>query len=156
MNFAPSREPPREPAPASAPQLARLLIACCALTVLATAFPWIRARFASMWGDFAGPVGAHTNAGFTCVTTCLLTGLLVLAEGRTRPAREAVRTATMLLMAVAGLVLAWRLWEGPGTLAGVAAAHTGWFFVASVSVAAGIIACRLRQLPPQRGDAWPR
>jgi hypothetical protein len=151
MNFAPGGPGRREPAPTSAPRSAGLLLGCCALAAAATAFPWIRVRLSSLWGDFSGPIGMHTNAGFTCVTTCLLTALLVLAEGRTAPAREAVRTGCLLLMAAAGCTLAWRLWDGPGSLRGATAAHTGWFFLSAIAVAAGIVACRLRQQP--RGSA---
>jgi hypothetical protein len=151
VNFAPSREGRRDPAPTPVPWLAALLVGCCALAALATAFPWIRTRLPSLWGELVGPVGARTNAGFTCVTTCLLTGLLVLAEGR-RPV-EAVRTASLLLMGTAGLVLAFRLWDGPGLLRGAAAMHTGWFFVSAAAVAIGIVASRARQQQRCSGDA---
>ncbi len=130
-------------------RLGLLLVGCCALTVLTAAFPWSRVDAAWWFGDFQAPIAVHTTAGFTCLMTCVLTALLVLSEGRTAAAREAVRTGCLLLTSAAATVLLWRLWEGPGYLRGAPTVHSGWFVVAAVAVGAALVFSRLR-LPPRR------
>lgn len=126
-----------------------MLLACCACGVLATAFPWTHVSATRLFGELAGPVAARTNPGFTCATTCLLTALLVLSEGRSRTAREAVRAACVVLMGAACLVMLAHLVGGPTTLRGVEAERSTWFFAAASAVALGFVASRGRM--PRRG-----
>ena len=158
MNFAPGHHPPdgfggfagfgagRWPA---ARTLGRALVACCAVTVVTAAFPWTQIQVTSLWGELQGPIGARTNTGFTCLMTSLLTALLVLSEGRSAPAREAVRSACIVLMGVAALALLWRAWQGPGLLRGGSATHSSWFFAAAVAVGLAVLCSRLRLRRPR-------
>lgn len=151
MNFAPSRRPDDDDGAAAAlppaRRLGRALVGCCAGAVLATTFPWSQVAVPSLWGELHGPIAARTTAGFTCLMASLLTGLLVLSEGRTDSAREAVRAGSFLLMAIAAAALAWRWWQGPGLLHGVTAAHSEWFFAAAGAIAGGVVSGRLRLRP---------
>ncbi|MGE3173552.1 MAG: hypothetical protein AB7O97_13090 [Planctomycetota bacterium] len=153
MNFATAHHRPDRPLwprwPTSRP-LARALLGCCMVAVVTTAFPWVRILVPSLWGEVLGPVAARTDAGFTCVTTCLLTALLVLVEGSGAQTREAVRTGCLLMMAIAAAVIGWRLLIGPGELRGVSMAHSGWFFAAVAAVAVGVVLCQLRLPRPAR------
>ena len=144
MQFLPSARPPEDRRPRGSRGLSRWLLACCAFGAVATAFPWSYVEATHLFGEIAGPIAARTNAGFTCVTTCLLTGLLALAEGRSRSAREAVRVACVFLMGAATLVMAAHLVRGPSELFGVASSHSKWFFLAALAVAGGFGVSKLR------------
>jgi len=154
MRFLPDSRP-RDHRPGDSKRLARMLLLCCACGVFATAFPWTYVAASRLFDEFSGPVAARTNPGFTCVTTCLLTALLVLAEGRSRPSREAVRAACVVLMGAASFVMLAHLVAGPATLRGVEAERSAWFFAAASAVALGFAASRGRM--PRResvsGDA---
>lgn len=149
MRFLPDSRPHGR-TPGSSKRLRRALLACCACGVLATAFPWTYIAASRLFDEFSGPIAARTNPGFTCVTTCLLTALLVLAEGRSRPAREAVRTACVVLMGAACFVMFAHLVAGPATLRGVEAERSAWFFAAASAVALGFATSRGR-MPRREG-----
>lgn len=144
-------QPPRDPSPRSPRRrgLRRALVACCIAAVATTAFPWSFVEASRLFGDVAGPIAARTNPGFTCVTTCLLTALIAISEGRSASSREAVRAACMVLMGAATIVMLWHLLIGPASLRGVEARHSMWFFVAASAVAAGLAVARLR-MPQKR------
>ncbi len=133
--------------------MVRLLLGACALLVVAAAFPWTRIQATSLWGEVELPPAARTTTGFTCVTTALLTALIVLAEGTSQDARQAVRSASLMLMGLSLATLAWRLIDGPGLIRGVSASHTGWFFLALFAAVLGALAARflLQALGPSGG-----
>ena len=143
MQFLPDSQP-RERRHGGSSALARLLLACCFCGVAATAFPWTYVSATRWVQEVAGPIGARTNAGFTCVATCMLTGLLVLSEGRSRHSREAVRTACVVLMGAACLVLVAQWLAVKATFRGADAERSAWFFAAAGSVALGLDASRRR------------
>lgn len=124
--------------------LARLLLLCCSLGVVATAFPWTHVDVVRLFGEFMGPIAARTNEGFTCVMTCLLTALLVLSEGHSQQSRASVRSSCPFLLGTAAVVMLWRMVEGPGEWRGVEVVHSVWFFVASVAVVLGVFVARAR------------
>lgn len=138
MNFA---SPPRGPHGGSswpaARGLARALIACCALVVLACVFPWSHVAYEGLWGRGSGPPALQTNTGFTCLMTCLLTAMLVAFEGSSRATREAARTGCAFMMAAAALAIVLRVLHGAGLLRGVTAVHSAWFYTAAVAVLGG-------------------
>jgi hypothetical protein len=150
MQFLPG-QPPRDPRPHGPRRrgLRRALVACCIAAVATTAFPWSFVEASRLFGDVAGPIAARTNPGFTCVTTCLLTALLAISEGRSASSREAVRSACLVLMCAAAIVMFAHLAAGPDALRGVEARHTTWFFAASLAVALGLFVARLR-MPKKR------
>lgn len=125
-------------------RLAKVLLGCCAFAGFATAFPWIAVESPRLFGWFQGPVAARTTPGFTCVTTCLLTALLLLGEGRDDMTRESVRTACAMLMGAAAVVLVVHFANGPGLLRGVDAEFSTWFFAAVLGAIAGAITARHR------------
>lgn len=130
--------------------LARIVLACCGVAVLAAAFPWTLIEAEHLFGCVTGPIAARTSPGFTCVTTCLLTSLLLLGEGRSDESRDAVRTASALLMAAALVVLVLHLADGPGLLRGVDAEFSAWFFAATLGAAGGALAAGRRLSPRAR------
>jgi hypothetical protein len=150
MQFLPG-QPPRDPRPHGPRRrgLRRALVACCIAAVATTAFPWSFVEASRLFGDVAGPIAARTNPGFTCVTTCLLTALLAISEGRSASSREAVRSACLVLMCAATIVMLAHLAAGPDALRGLEAQHTTWFFAASLAVALGLLVARLR-MPQKR------
>jgi hypothetical protein len=74
----------------------------------------------------------------------LLTGLLAMAEGRSRDARESVRTACLFLMGAATVVMLAHLVKGPSELFGVTATHSTWCFLAALAVAGGFAVSKMR------------
>ena len=144
MQFLPNAQPPEDRGHRGRRGLSRWLLACCVSGVVATAFPWSYVEATNLFGEIAGPIAARTNPGFTCVTTCLLTGLLAMAEGRSRDARESVRTACLFLMGAATVVMLAHLVKGPSELFGVTATHSTWCFLAALAVAGGFAVSKMR------------
>lgn len=120
------------------------------MVLVATAFPWAALAAESLWGQVSMPPAARTSAGFSCVLIALLTALLLLSEGRSHEARQAVRSACLLLMALALAMLGFRLLCGPEPIRGVTARHTAWFFVAVAATGLGVAAARGRLQAEER------
>ena len=106
-----------------------LLLATASLGVLCSVSPWIRVRFSRLWGDHDGPPGWESSAGFTCLCSCALLVMLVFVETDTNSSRLAARPASLLLAALATLAIAFEWYAGPGTLRGVSASWTAWFYL---------------------------
>jgi hypothetical protein len=141
MHFA-SPPPPR---PQRDPGL-RLgfLLLCAGVAALATRWPWSCVRFERLFGAHFGPPGWQSSAGFTCLMTSLMVGALALAESGSPSSRRAVRPGSLLLAAVACAALAATAWRGPGSLGGVTAAWTIWFFVGAIGMVALFVLCMRR------------
>jgi hypothetical protein len=132
----PHREPPRA--------WRRLLLASAGAAAVATALPWVRVEFERLFGRLHGPPGWHSPAGFTCLCTCLLVALMALAETNADATRQAVRPASLMLVAVSAAVLLREWLEGPGTLRGVSATWTIAFWLVAVSVPVLLAVCFAR------------
>jgi hypothetical protein len=143
--MASERDRQREPV---TNRIASLVVGCCVAAVVATAFPWTRGAFENRWGAHDGPLGWRTDAGFTCLTTCLLTVTMVGIEGRSPHNQQTARSTIAILLGIATLTLVIRVWNGAGSLHGVTAEHTAWFAIAAVLVPIAALASgwRLRAL----------
>ena len=144
-------QPPREDrydAPRRRSGWRTALLLAAATGVAAATQPWLRVRFDRLFGDLVGPPGWHANAGFTCLCTCALIGVLTLSESRTRRSQQAVRPACLLLAGLMFAVLLQSHAVGPGRLRGVTATWTGYAYLALAAGAGLLAACatRLRQL----------
>lgn len=157
MQFLPSPEPdPPPPAPERRWWLPAL-IASAVVAALATRWPWIRVEFENLFNRHHGPPGWHTTAGFTCLCTAALVTVMALAETRTPSSRQAVRPGSVMLVALATATLMFELLAGPGTLRGVSATWTPWFFVACAAVPVLLLTClqrwrALRAVPGRSPD----
>ena len=150
LAFAPTPQPPRPPQPAGA-RWRRALLASAAVSAFATTQPWIAVRFASLFGAHVGPPGWQSSAGFTCLCTCLLVAMMALAETRAKSTQEAARPASVLLVALTVLALAYEWRGGPGTLRGVTATWTKAWWLLAASLPALLAACLVRCRPSQAG-----
>lgn len=150
--FAPTPEPPRPPAPAGA-LWRRALLASAALAAFATTQPWIAVRFQSLFGAHVGPPGWQSSAGFTCLCTCLLVAMMALAETRAKSTQEAARPASVLLVGLSALALAYEWRGGPGLLRGVTATWTMAWWLLAASLPALFAACLVRCRAPKAGAA---
>ena len=121
-----------------------ILLVATGAGVAAASRPWIQVRFERLFGEVFGPPAWQTSAGFTCLCTCALVGVMALAETRTRAARQAVRPASLLLAAVMAVVVAGHALAGPGMLRGVSAAWTISAYVGGVATLAVLAACAAR------------
>ena len=129
-----------------------LLFASAALAVFAATRPWLQVRFESLFGAHLGPPGWQSSAGFTCLCSSALIGVLALTETQSTTTREAVRPASLLLATLCGLVLLLQWWQGPGHLRGVSARWTWAFWLALVGVPVLWATCvaRCPRLPGRR------
>lgn len=148
-SIAPMRllpEPTLPPAPAPRPDQrgTRLLLVGVALAMVAALQPWLRVRFDRLFGDGLGPPGWQSSAGFTCLCSCALVGVLTLAESGSSASRHAVRPASLLLVTLSTLVLLGEWWRGPGLLRGVTAQWTLAFYGASLGLGLLLVACGSR------------
>jgi phosphatidylserine synthase len=143
LAFAPTPSPPRRPAPDGA-FWRRVLLASAAAAAVATTQPWVAVQFGRLFGHHLGPPGWQSNAGFTCLCTCLLVAMLAVAETRAKSTQEASRPASAFLTALCAIALAVEWGAGPGQLRGVSATWTAAFWLAAVSVPALLIACLAR------------
>jgi phosphatidylserine synthase len=141
--FAPAPRPPRPPAPGGAGGRRVVLVSAIA-AALATTQPWIAVQFERLFGAHPGPPGWQSNAGFTCLCTCLLVAMLAVAETRAKSTQEATRPASAFLTALCAIALAVEWSAGPGQLRGVSATWTAAFWLAAVSVPALLVACLAR------------
>lgn len=152
LAFAPAPRPPRPPSPRGA-LWRRVLLASAAAAVFATTQPWVLVRFERLFGVHFGPPGWRSTAGFTCLCTCLLVGMLAVAETRARSTQEAARPASAVLVAVSTLALLHEWRDGPGLLRGVTADWTQAFWLLAASVPALLLACLMRCRELARGKA---
>ncbi|MBM3974117.1 MAG: hypothetical protein FJ301_08470 [Planctomycetes bacterium] len=152
LAFAPTPEPPRPPQPVGA-GWRRALLASAALAALATTQPWIAVRFESLFGAHVGPPGWQSSAGFTCLCSCLLVAMMALAETRARSTQEAARPASVLLVGLSALALAYEWRGGPGLLRGVTATWTSAWWLLAASLPALLAACIVRCRVPKTGAA---
>lgn len=144
MQFLPT---PRRPDPAPLrdhPLFRWALLACAASIALCSLLPWIRLHADQLWGSFGDPPGWQSSAGFTCLCTCALVLLLALIEDGSPTSQRAVRPGSMMLVAAAAVAL-WLQWQhGPGTLRGLWASWTGWFYTALVLAPVLLSVCLVR------------
>lgn len=143
LAFLPTPDPMPQPAPASGRWRGVLLVST-ALGAFATTQPWIQVQFARLFGPLQGPPGWQSSAGFTCLCTYLLVATMTLAETSAKVTHQAVRPASLLLVAVSTVALALECWEGPGHLRGVTACWTYAFWLLAGCVPALLMACTLR------------
>lgn len=144
MRFLPDPVPPDPPPLREAPWWTLLLFAGALLTVLATRWPWLCVKFESLFGVHVGPPAWQSTAGFTCLVTSLMIAVMALAESGTAASRLAVRPGSLLLAAIALVVLLVSCVQGPGTLRSVSAAWTPWFYLACASLPLLALACLRR------------
>jgi hypothetical protein len=149
LTFLPAR--PHEFRRPDRRQLGRLLLLACAATAATTAWPWLQAGL----GVHLGEPGWRTRTGFTCLLTCVLLGLLTVIETGSGTAREAVRPASAFVALVMAVVVVADIVDGPGTVRGLAASWTAWFWAAVTGVAAASVVC-WRRLPrrPRPGAGY--
>lgn len=152
LAFAPTPEPPRPQRPAGARWL-RLLLASAAIAAFATTQPWIAVRFQGLFGAHVGPPGWQSSAGFTCLCTCMLVAMMALAETRAKSTQEAARPASVLLVALSALALAFEWRGGPGMLRGVTATWTSAWWLLAASLPALLAACLMRCRAAKPGAA---
>jgi len=141
--FAEPKPPPRHPF-REHPFWRQVLFVAAAITALAAMRPWIEVQFTSMFGEYSGPPGWQSSAGFTCLCTSALIAVMALAETQTMSARQAVRPASFLLAVVMTLSLALHLIRGPGDLRGATATWTYSFYVGASTALTVLAACAVR------------
>lgn len=144
MHFQP---PPPRPGPAPGnehPVWRWLLFASATAGAICSLLPWLRVRFESLFGSHQGPPGWHTSAGITCLCTTALVAVMALAESGTPTSQQAARPGSLILVAVTTLVLGIEWSNGPGTMRGVSASWTGWFYLLLVSLPVLLLACTRR------------
>lgn len=144
MRFRSDPQRPDDP-PRRDPPLWRwtLFLAAATVAVCAT-LPWLQVRFSRLFGDHVGPPGWHSSTGFTCLMTSLFVTVMALAETHTPSSRVAVRPGSLLLVAVAALMLVPEWFAGPGSLRGVTASWTVWFYLLSLGLPLLLAACAQR------------
>lgn len=130
------------------------MFASAAGAVLGTMAPWTRVRFEQLFGEHFGEPGWRSTAGFTCLCSCALIGILTLAEteAETEAAavQQAVRPACLLLVVMTALAMAFECWQGPGDLRGATAAWTYAFYATIACVPFLLFACAARERNRQR------
>ena len=120
------------------------LFAAAATVALCAALPWLQLRFALLFGEHLGPPGWHSQSGFTCLLTSLFVAVMALAETHTPSSRLAARPGSLLLVSVAAATLLVEWCEGPGSLRGMSATWTVWFYALSIGLPLLLGACALR------------
>ncbi len=129
-----------------------VLLVSATLAAFATMRPWVRVQFPQLFGHHVGPPGWQSSAGFTCLCTCALVGMLALAETDSLETHQAVRPASVLLVAISALAFALEWGDGPGHLRGVSAVWTWAFWLTATSLPLLLLACaqRCRALQSRR------
>jgi hypothetical protein len=144
MQFLPTpRRPDPEP-PRDHPACRWLLFASAAAITLCCLLPWVRLQAEQLWGSFGDAPGWQSSAGFTCLCTGALVLLLAMIEDGTPTSQRAVRPGSMMLVAAAGLALLLQWHQGPGTLRGIWATWTAWFYAVLALVPLLLSVCLLR------------
>ncbi|MBX3463036.1 MAG: hypothetical protein KF830_07685 [Planctomycetes bacterium] len=152
MHFLPPPLP-REPQPRRDEPVWRwLLFASAVAAALGSTLPWVRVRFATLFGDVEGPPGWHSSAGFTCLCSSALVLVMALAESGSPASRLAVRPGSLLLAAITALAVGLEWQAGPGLLRGVSARWTACFYLVVASLPLLVAACGRRWLAAT-GDA---
>lgn len=132
----------------------RLLLASAAVGAACSVQPWIRVHVASLFAPFAdvfGPPAWHGSAGFTCLCTCALVGVMTLAETPSHGSQQAVRPASLLLAVLTAAAVVLHASQGPGMLRGVSACWTQSFYAVFAAIAALLAACAMRAASGRRG-----
>ncbi|MEC8251847.1 MAG: hypothetical protein VX044_01450 [Planctomycetota bacterium] len=126
------------------PQWRGTLLVAAATGAVAATRPWVEVKFHRLFGEELGPPAWQSTAGFTCLCTCALIGVMALAETHSRASRQATRPASALLASVMALVLLLRAVDGPGMLRGVSGEWTPSSFVAAGASALMLAVCLAR------------
>ena len=141
--FLPSPDP--MPTPASgAGHWRRVLLASAALAAIATTQPWVQVQFDRLFGSHSGPPGWQSSAGFMCLCSCALVSIMAIAETSSEVTQQAARPASLLLVAISVVSLAFEWWSGPGQLRGVSASWTFAFWLVICSLPALLAVCLAR------------
>ena len=152
-------KPPRNFAPGERPMWRTVLFVAAIATAVTATQPWIRVQFVSLFGQVLGPPAwQDSTTGFTCLCTSALVAVMALVETQTHSAKQAVRPASLLLVAVMALSLLLYLLRGPGMLRGVTATWTFSLYLGTVGSVALLLACvaRFRAMQPPRAAGPPR
>jgi len=131
FHSGPAPLPPRDDAH---PAWRNVLLAGATVAALCSITPWVRVQFSRLWGSHDGPPGWQSSAGFTCLCSCALVVMLTLVETDSPRTRLAARPGALMLALVSTLVVAFAWIDGPGTLRGVSATWTAWFYALGVGV----------------------
>ncbi|MCR9244008.1 MAG: hypothetical protein NXI31_03180 [bacterium] len=134
MNFLPSPDPDRLPLRPEPPAWLWALCASAAVLVLATRWPWTEVAFQRLFSAATGPPGWQSTAGFTCACAGAFAVILALVETQSKASKQAARPGSLMIVAIAALMLAFDVIRGPGMLRGVSAAWTFWFWLACAAV----------------------
>ncbi|MEO6598035.1 MAG: hypothetical protein ABIP94_25100 [Planctomycetota bacterium] len=153
MRFLPDPERPVPAPEAERPVWLWMLFASAATAAFGATLPWLRVKFELLFGEHMGPPGWHSSAGFTCLFTCLMVAVMALGETGSATTRQAVRPGSLFLVTVACLALALEWWNGPGTLRGVSAQRTLWFYLACIGVPVLLATCAVRWAAVRGRDA---
>lgn len=145
----------RGPGESHGSPFALLLFASAGIAAFAATRPWTRVQFERLFGDYSGPPGWQSTAGFTCLCTSALVAVMALAESGTRTARNAARPASLLLTSLASALLLWHWGNGPGLLRGVSARWTWAFWLGLAAVPSLLAACALRARAPRYSSSGP-
>lgn len=144
MRFQPDPPPPDRATASEHPAWRRLLIASAVIVVACAVAPWIRVQFERLFAVSFGPPGWQSSAGFTCLCSGALVVVLTFIETGTASSRAAVRPASLMLAALSLLATGMEWLQGPGTIGGVSAVWTLWFYVLLVSLPLLLVACAQR------------
>jgi hypothetical protein len=131
-----------------------LLFAAAATVAVCATLPWIRIAFPRLFQEHFGPPAWHSSAGFTCLCTSLLVWVMALAETQTSSSRLNVRPGSLMLVVIASLTLLLEWLAGPGSLGGVSARWTGWFYVACAGLPLLLTACVCRCVALRARRSW--
>ncbi len=129
LAFHPPR-PPIDPPPR--PRGRGALLGCCGVVIACAFAPWTEVAFPRLWGTAVGPRGIDTVAGTTASLCAALIAVLMLIEGRSATAREAVRPGVAMLGACLAVVLLWEWWRGAAAVGGVTGRFTTAFHLAAL------------------------
>lgn len=136
-----------------------VLFCAAALGALASTQPWLVVQFERLFGLHYGPPAWQSSAGFTCLSTSALVFVMTLGETHTRRSQDAVRSASLMLVALMALALLLEVLQGPGSVRGVSGTWTASFYCGALGAAALLLACvarsaavsRRRKAPPGVG-----
>jgi hypothetical protein len=144
MQFSAAPEPRRAPPPSEQGWWLPVLFLSAVAITLATRWPWIQVQFERLWQHHDGPPGWHTTAGFTCLCTSALVAIMAMAETKTPSSRQAARPGSLMIVTIAVTALAFEAVKGAGTLRGVSAIWTPWFYVTCAALPIMLAICLQR------------